>query len=294
MEQVPADTSHNIWIRMAEDDDFELDPSTFAEISKQQELKRKPSLLNNSLSSSSHRQLNINQQELIDLVSKDDEVSNHDDEDHPAQPRIGKCPSFLSPSNLTDNQKDNHSDLQLVSPSSVNKEVPPYTKFTKGRYTYYQCTKCPAHQRQLGQLRKHLQLHKKGSLSIPCPDCGWLVLPRLLAQHQSQHHRETNPNYSIGKRMGNVRNYKCKHCPAFSKHLLVMQYHAKLHFDGAQVWICEVNNCGWFVNPRKISSHLCRFHRYKCDECPAVYFTVTGLSHHRKVHRTSEGSKGVL
>ncbi|CAL8133311.1 unnamed protein product [Orchesella dallaii] len=248
----------NIWDLLAEDDDFELDQSTFEEILKAQQQKEAQSSLQNSSSSSSHLDHHLNPPEVIDLVSEDDEESQNDN--HLRH-------------EVVNFQKNNYMNFNLnLRPD----EAPPNTQKVT-----------------LVQMENQLILHQEESSPIPCPDCGCFVLPSKLEWHRSHRHPETNPDYSMIKKEVNIRwGYKCKHCPAFFRKRNAIKIHAQLHLPGAQVQICQVENCGWHVNPQNMTMHRRQNHpelRWNCELCNAIYTTAKGLKLHRNLHERGDG-----
>ncbi|CAL8114492.1 unnamed protein product [Orchesella dallaii] len=74
----------------------------------------------------------------------------------------------------------------------------------------YKCDKCPFFASCKRLLRRHAKVHEPGSNAVVCEVCGWSVLPKSLAQHQSRMHPQLFQQ-KRNKRKGRVQAFLKEH-----------------------------------------------------------------------------------
>ncbi|CAL8137735.1 unnamed protein product [Orchesella dallaii] len=176
-----------------------------------------------------------------------------------------------------------------------SKDKPTYKRIRKGKFKYFQCNKCPAWESKVEEINEHQLLHLEGSISIPCPDCGWAVLPQQLESHRSRIHLDsTTPDYTVNKRPYDRSRvqFGCKQCPATVTTLQTIKTHLMLHRPDSKAQICKAKNCGWLVDPVKMNWHYGFYHpeeRLKCKEYPAKLDSHTNMKKHQQLYKRRKG-----
>ncbi|CAL8084118.1 unnamed protein product [Orchesella dallaii] len=135
---------------------------------------------------------------------------------------------------------------------SLDTSHPKYTRYFKGPTKYYGCRECPAEDSYLKLLEAHMKLHEEGSGAIPCPECGWLVMPDKLSFHKGKHHR---PADLPTKPPNNLFYFKCPDCKALLCSVGRYRDHEQMHENGKGK-NCAI--CGWLV--KEVGRHSARWH----------------------------------
>ncbi|CAL8068819.1 unnamed protein product [Orchesella dallaii] len=150
----------------------------------------------------------------------------------------------------------NNNDKNIIS--NFNDSDPRCTKYTRGNIRRYGCRQCPAEENAMKYLLIHMQLHEEGSGAIPCPECGWFVMPNKLQRHNGIHHEHLRKrSFAQSQKPPNRFYYQCPECNALVCQLSRYREHEEMHENGLGR-ICEEEGCGWLV--KEIGRHRKRWH----------------------------------
>ncbi|CAL8068815.1 unnamed protein product [Orchesella dallaii] len=160
-------------------------------------------------------------------------------------------PSYLtSEDDATSSSSNQTNVIRMLDDSD-----PRCSKFYRGRLRRYACRICIAEENSLKMLLVHLQLHEEGSGAIPCPECGWFVMPNKLQHHHGHHHKHLRRKPP--KTTPKLWYYQCPECNALLTQIERYREHEAMHEQGEGV-ICPEEGCGWLV--KVLGMHRERWH----------------------------------